>query len=1330
MQLTSKNIFTTIKTEGGLLPPDILQKITSFDKSIDGLSLESYQLNPNERINEAISRSWNRLVNAWQFFKKEIDTLPETDMGITVTRRRWLLVLFQELGYGYLSAGKAIEINGKTYPISHFWRNSPIHLVGCRINLDKRTAGIAGAARISPHSLVQEFLNCSTSHLWGFVSNGLYLRVLRDNISITRQAYIEFNLEAMMEGQIYSDFVILWLLCHQSRVEADKPENCWLECWMKAAKNQGIRALDHLREGVEEALKTLGKGFLAHPSNTTLREKISKGSLNAQSYYRQLLRLVYRLIFLFVAEDRNSLFLPNTQAEKEFYLKYYSASRLRNLSERIRGSAHSDLFYTLRIVMKMLGNNNDCKILGLPVLGSFLWSEKAIPDLIDSEIKNDNLLKAIFSLSFIIEGKTRRAVDYHNLGSEELGSIYESLLELHPTINLAASDFDLLTISRNERKTTGTYYTDSGLIKCLLDTALDPVIKETIKKENPEKALLNLKICDPACGSGHFLIAAAHRIGKNLAAVRTGDNEPSPKEIKRALRDVIGHCIYGVDLNPMAVELCKVALWMEALEPGKPLSFLDHKILCGNSLLGATPRLYKEGIPDSAFEPIEGDDRKYCQKFKKMNKQERSGQRRLFDAALKSWKQFDDLSINMLDLEDIQDDSMEGIRKKQQKYQEFLNSNAYRINRFFADLWCSAFVWKKKQEDEVLYPITQEIFKSLMKNPMNVPEWIVNEVKKLTQQYKFFHWHIMFPDVFFIPQNNEVPDNLETGWQGGFDVVLGNPPWERIKLQEKEWFKVRRPDISDAPNAAARRRMIKNLEIEEPALFEIYLKDKREAEGQSHFIRNSSKYPLCGRGDINTYAVFAELKRQILNNKGRLGCVIPTGIATDDTTKYFFADLVTNKALASLYDFENRKKIFPSIDSRMKFCLLTLTGKDIQTKEADFMFFALETDDLEDQDRHFTLSPEDILLLNPNTKTCPIFRTKRDAEITKEVYQKIPVFVREGQKEINPFEIQFLRMFDMTNDSYLFKTYEQLDNMSGQIIGNNFIVGKARFIPLYEAKMIWHYDHRFGSYKNVKQGSTNSNLPNASVEDYQNPNYEIIPRYWVKEESIKKIFKNEFNKEWLLGFRGITNSTNERTIIFDIFPKSACSNSLPVCSGKSTFFIFLCANASSFVLDYIGRLSVGGTNLNFFIIKQLPFLPPDFYKKDTPWCKEKNLEKWIKERAIELLYTSYGLRLFAKENGYNSPPFKWNDNRRFFLKCELDAAYFHLYGIDRDDADYIMDTFPIVKHKDEQNFGEYRTKKVILEIYDEMAEAIRTGIPYKTKLDPPPADPRVAHSDP
>ena len=830
MQIRRSDIFTTIRTEGAILPADLLQRIAEGDRRLDGLTPEDYHLASNEKLNEAANRSWNRLLGAWLAFKDAAQKLRPDDAGTSLTRERWLLILYQELGYGRLQASRPVDIDSKSYPISHFWQHVPIHLVGQGTPLDRRTAGVAGAARSSPHSLVQEYLNRSDASLWGMVSNGLKLRILRDNVSLTRQAYVEFDLEAMMNGEVYSDFVLLWLLCHESRVEGEKPESCRLEQWSRFAQDQGTRALDQLRDGVAQAIEALGRGFL-HPSNVELRNRLRTGALDKQYYYRQLLRLVYRLLFLFVAEDRELLLHPDAgMLARERYVRFYSTARLRRLAEKRRGSRHTDLFEALRVVMSKLGADEGCPELGLPALGSFLFSNEAIPDLLDAVISNEDFLDAIRALALTSEGKVVRLVDYKNLGSEELGSVYESLLELHPELNLDAGTFSLSTAGGHERKTTGSYYTQTSLITCLLDSALDPVIEEACKKPEPEKALLGLKVCDHACGSGHFLIAAAHRIAKRLAAIRTGDEEPAPEAVRTALRDVIGHCIYGVDLNEMAVELCKVALWMEALEPGKPLSFLDHRIRCGNSLLGTTPALLEKGIPDEAFTPIEGDDKSFVSSLKRRNREERAGQMAL-PLVAEPVSVYGGLSEEITSLDNVEDTSIAGVHEKQGRYRRMNESPEYRRAQLAADACCAAFVWRKaKSAPEA---VTQDVLRRLMSDPERVPQETREEIARLAAHYNFFHWHLSFPDVFRVPPEGQSPENLQTGWAGGFDLVLGNSPWDTLSPDAKEFFSAYEPQIR-FHDKTGQDRIIAEL-LENPLIAQAWETSSRFLYGQVHF---------------------------------------------------------------------------------------------------------------------------------------------------------------------------------------------------------------------------------------------------------------------------------------------------------------------------------------------------------------------------------------------------------------------------------------------------------------------------------------------------------------
>lgn len=426
--------------------------------------------------------------------------------------------------------------------------------------------------------------------------------------------------------------------------------------------------------------------------------------------------------------------------------------------------------------------------------------------------------------------------------------------------------------------------------------------------------------------------------------------------------------------------------------------------------------------------------------------------------------------------------------------------------------------------------------------------------------------------------------------------MLGNPPWERIKIQEKEWFAERRPEIAAATNAASRAKLIKELVDEDPALLEAFHNDNRRAEGESQFVRESSRFPLCGRGDVNTYSIFTETNRLILGPTGQVGCIVPSGIATDDTTKFFFRDLIEGKNLASLFDFENREKLFPDVDSRMKFCLLTITNNlKFASTGADFVFFALKMEDINNLDKRFKLSAEDIALLNPDSRTCPVFCSRRDAELTKSIYYRIPIFIKEGFVNQNAWKILLSRMFHMADDSHLFRTLKQIEKQKPLLEGNIFFYEDKKYYPLYEAKMLHHYDHRWATYEELETRS-------LTLKEKVDPNKFVMPRYWVREEDLRNMLSNKCEREWLIGWRDICRSTDERTVIFSILPKAGVGNTYPLMFILSVeIFLLGClqANLTSFVLDFCARQKIGGTHLTYgylhsqffhllYILSQLP----------------------------------------------------------------------------------------------------------------------------------------------
>ncbi|WP_448382469.1 Eco57I restriction-modification methylase domain-containing protein [Desulfosoma sp.] len=1393
--------FSAVRIEGGLFSPDLMDQLLA--EELPGQKPRDFGLDGRRHLNDEIAAAFADGQALWHVFQRRLERLSESDLGTTVTRDAWVVPFLGLLGYELPYNRRAYVVDGLSFAVSHRVGEPedgpPVHIVGVKQELGRLAP--SGRPRLAPHSLVQEFLN-RTEALWGLVTNGKVLRLLRDSTYIRRQCYLEFDLEAIFEQHLFQDFAVLYRLLHRSRLPRTGADahQCLLEHYHQRSIEQGGRVRDLLRDGVEQCLKVLANGFLAHPKNDDLRRRTQAAPrdperLGPEELYRQLLRVVYRFLFLFVSEDRGLI------SQNALYLDHYGVSRLRrHVDHRSAYTGHDDLWLSLRVLWKLFSDDQPVQQIGgkplatlldLPVLNGQLFE----PLFLDAcRITNRDLLQALWCLVNYQENSSSapRRVNYAALDVEDLGSVYESLLDYQPRIDASGTLPRFELVFGSERKSTGSYYTPAELVGELIRSALEPVIEERLKgaktADEKERALLSIKVVDPACGSGHFLLAAARRLGKDLARIRSREEEPAPERVREAIRDVVAHCIYGVDKNPLAVDLCRVALWIEAHTPGKPLTFLDHRIRCGDSLVGVFDLdVLKQGVPDEAFNPVSGDDKRVASVLKRKNSEQRRGQRsslRAYDAAA----QIGNLSTEALALDRIADDSPEAIRRKQQLYQAL--QQKMERDRTACDLWTAAFFQPRNEGTPREAIIITERLRSYMESGTAHPQTLAH-AKALAYDNRFFHWPLEFPEVFV---------------NGGFDVVLGNPPWERIKLQEQEFFASRDPAIASAPNTAARRRLIQELPRTNGELWNAYHMALHVAESSSRFLRGSGQYPFTGRGDINTYSVFAERMRALLKPGGRAGVIVPTGIATDATNQYFFADLVEKSTLASLFDFENREKIFPAVDSRYKFCLLTLMGstdseRPLSRSSTTFAFFATRAEHLRDPRRVFSLSAEDLVRINPNTRTLPVFRTRHDAELTKAIYKRVPVLVNEraagsgeaktGKRKTgpvaadspvrssNPWGARFMAMFHMSNDSHLFRTRTELEQKGYRLVGNRFVKGREVYLPLYEAKMMWHYDHRFGTYAGVESRSS-THLPTPDEAHHADPGFLAQPWYWVPAEEVKARLGG-WKHGWLLGFRDVARSTDERTAIFTLLPRVGVGNNLPILlfSGETKLLATcLLGNVNAQVFDHVTRQKIAGVHMNFFLVTQLPVLPPDAY---TP----KDL-RFIVPRVLELTYTAWDMKPFGddvwneaddglrqairrqwQENaqqadghkwslpdwieaypeietdpakGIPFPPFRWNESRRALVRAELDVCYARLYGLTRKQLRYILDpadltdgelenildphedvtdplhpegyagraetsdfpgeTFRVLKEKEIRQYGEYRTRRLVLEVWE------------------------------
>lgn len=1321
--------FTSIVTEGGLIPADILAEVA--EATCDGQQAAHFVPNTNQTVYEMAADAWQIARVHWTAFQRQLALDSSEQQNTTITRKHWIQPLLNQLGYDLsFNGGQAISFRADGHEDA-----PPVHIVGSKNPLDKRTS----SSRISPHAVVQEYLN-KTEHLWGIVSNGAQLRLLRDSSRFARPSYLEFDLQAIFDDEKFSEFVVLFRLLHRSRLPntSENAADCWLEKYHQAGISSGGRVREKLRDGVETALRQLGLGILSHPANHALRTKLANGlstgtdtaqALTALGFYRQLLRLVYRLLFLMVAEERGLIAAQAQDDEStaappnqrlQIYYQHYSLERLRKLAEQLRlsYSVHDDLWQSLQVTFRLLEGSDEQspRSLGLAPLDGDLFGESAIRDLGQQRLQNKYLINAIRALSLYDDAGNQRRVNYAALDVEELGSVYESLLDFRPVVELDPINFELKF--GKERKTTGSYYTRPELVQELIKSALEPVIAERIKpkgrklsKLEAEKALLEIKVCDPTCGSGHFLLAAARRLGRELASIRANDGDQlTPSAFREAVRDVIQHCIFGVDLNPLAVDLCKLALWLEGHNAGKPLSFLDHHIRQGNGLIGTSKALVEQGIPDNAFTALTGDDKKLASSLKKRNK----GERELFAAGGHQLSLFGTLSANesswadqVQALDQQASNSVEAVRKKASAYQQARGAAHREFFRY--DLWTAAFFQQfEPSKQDVL--ISTQTLADYDKNPNNLRGDLQGHVIALAAQANFFHWELEFPQVF-------------ARTQAGFDVILGNPPWEILQFIEKEHF-VDVEEIRSTTNAGDRERKIKewrNGTAQQKQRIAIFDKAKLTVDTQSRFINASGRFPLTAVGRLNTYALFTEQARNMINAQGRVGLIIPTSIATDDSSKDFFADLNKKQQLVSLYDFENSKPIFPNVHRSYKFCAITLAGN---AKISEFVFFAQDYSDINNVYRRFSLSSEDIALINPNTRTAPVFRTKMDADLVKTIYQKIPILI-DFNKGKNPWIMQTRRILNMGQAEVfnLCKKYSFHDAL-----------------PIYEAKMFHSYNHRWSSYENGKI--------NSDIIDNKNLSDIITPQYWVSKENLSKFFPSEWKKDWIVAYRDIARATDERSCIAAILPFSATDFTIRIALPNQPVLLInaFLSVLNSIAFDYVCRQSLAGTHLSDYIFNQLPVLPPERFG-------EAEL-RFIVPRVLELVYTANDLQPFAQDvwdeadvplrsliiqqrqanhaltqqyvdaeiaqqvadlslfQDQAPPAFIWDEQRRAVLRAELDALIAKLYGLSYDQLRYILDpqdvygpdfpseTFRVLKERELRQYDEYRTRRLVLEAWE------------------------------
>jgi hypothetical protein len=1094
--------------------------------------------------------------------------------GETQMQGEFLAQVFGDaLGYAGPLDGKDVwhreqheQIAGETPDaILGFFRQSEakkplavIELKGSTVHLDRdRSNGRTAVAQCWDY-----LVNTPPECRWGIVSNIVSFRLYER--SSTKGKYEHFTLQSLRSFDMFKQFYVLF---HRQGL-------------IDESLLGPPRAVALLKQSTERQRKVGDQLYEAYSVNRAnlIAELHLKRHFPLDRAIEMAQRLFDRIIFIAFCEDRR--LLPEKQLAKAHTVAgFHPVTNPR--------------WKQFKSLFRFVDEGNE--IYGIPRYNGGLFAPHPVDDLELPDEPWTNFFNAIGAYDF---------ADEVNL--DVLGHLFErSITELEKLKESGlfgdkekAERYAAMPQSA-KRKQLGTYYTPPQLTGPIVQYTVEELIaerfaavavefgvseKEARRGIAPDDAeywrrclaiLRNLKIVDPACGSGAFLFQAYNVLESHYNEVVGHLDKLGEPDAKRLVEQIptfiLRENLYGVDLSREAVEITQLALWIRSASPGQLLAKLSQNIVHGNSL-----------VHDPAVHP-------------------------------------------------------------------------------------AGFDWRER-----------------------------------------------FPEVF-------LPTPSGRGGEGcrepGFDCVIGNPPWERMKLQEREFFSLPAPEIATATNAAKRRQLVAKLESDDPALYGRYQQALAAADALLTYCRTSDQYPLTGKGDINTYAVFAELAYRLVAPHGRVGLLVPSGIASDMTTKDFFAAVAESNRLIRLYDFENKKAFFPEVHASFKFCILNFGGQQAGNSQADFVFFAHNIEELEDRARHIPLSGTDICLLNPNTRTCPIFCTRRDAEITKAIYRRVPVLIdtnREGPTG-NTWNIQFKRMFDQTNDAEQFCAPDRLKDDGFKLRGNRWVKGNRTYLPLYEAKMFRPYDHRFGTVFEdtsnwINQGQTHET---NSVE-HQNPEYVVLPRWWIGETAVRDAFTASLPPA-LLAFRDITRATDVRTFIAAMIPAVGAVNTAPLMHSATTSVRRMCCLLgclNSLPLDYVAKQKAGHIHMNFFIVEQLPIPSPDAYGKRCPWDRRTTLESWISQRVLKLTCTAEDMLPLADACKFTGGSFqaeyggrlnKWDEAERAELMAELDAAYFHLYGIARDDVEYILSTFKGIHERQTLLPGGCSTAQRIVQKYAEMS---------------------------
>ncbi len=1188
----------------------------------------------------------------------------------------------------------------------------------------------------TPHGQILRYL--STAEIesdggirWGILTNGGVWRLYDYRSRPRASGYFEADLAELLEPANEDGLRVFHLLFRRdSFTRQEGAKTTFLEAALEEGRRYEERVAQDLSGVVfERVFRSLVQAI----ADTTGKDlaKIREAALI----------FLYRLLFVLYAEDRGLLPVNDSRYDDYGLRKRVRDDIARRMADKDTFSAHATSYYNHLVTLFRLIDKGDTSI-GLPPYNGGLFAAATL--LEEARLSDATIAPIIYDLSHTTADE-RRFVNYRDMSVQQLGSIYERLLEREPVRDEGGKI--VIRLNPYARKDSGSFFTHQELVDLIVERTLKPLAEERLKafedkaaelksqrrpkaqrkaellKLDPAEAVLNLRVLDPAMGSGHFLVTAvdflsdyvAERIEYVPAVAEWLEGEYVSPLVKRVAtirqeilqrakeadwvmdesqltdqaiirRMVLKRCIYGVDKNPLTVELAKVSLWLHSFTVGAPLSFLDHHLRCGDSLVGLRVSEATEDLQRMAH---------------------------LFLSSAIAGAE--NATEGMQSIEEMSDADVAEVRESAALFHRVEETTAELrglLDSLCGLRWLTAGM-KQKNRAKFEKPLVRmlalqpaDAYKLLAQGPDHVGDvppdsnaiaWsefveLWHKARTIADREGFLHWEVAFPGVWHHWQS--------TCPEGGFDAVIGNPPWDRIRLEEVEWFAPREPELARALTAAARGKGLQLLRDQGSPLAAEFDDAKERAERLGKVIRTSGDYPLLSGGDINLYSLFVERAMSLIKPGGFMGLLTPSGIFADKTAARFFKSVSTSGRVGGLFDFENKKKkFFKDVHASQKFCVLIFGGKERRFDETKCAFFLHDTKEIHDEDRCFLLTPMDFARVNPNTGTAPVFRNRRDAEIIRRIYERHPVLVdRSGDEERKVWPVKYATMFHMTNHSYLFRTTAQLEAEGFYPVeGNCWKRGKELYLPLYEGKMMQAYDHRAASVvvnpKNLKRPGQ---AREATSAEHANPDWSPVPRFWVREDEMKW----PEGLGWVVAFKDVTAPTNVQTMIAAIVPRSPCGNTLPLLipeeAGISTYrenawLLAVCLN--SFAFDFVARQKVHGQHLNWFILEQLPVIAPADYDRAFGATTARDL---VRDHVLRLTYTAHDMTPFAHDLGYDGPPFVWNEEERRHLRARLDALYFHLYGLTKEDAAYVLDTFPIVRKEDKAAFGHYRTRDLIL----------------------------------